>query len=417
MKYIEYEQFVPLKTAGFYQSYRDEISDIHYKLHNGETPMTGWVDFPLRAAESDLLSKIEEVAARINAESTAMVVVGIGGSNLGTQAIHQMLKNSCNKTKLLYAGCNLSGHYHNDLLKRLDREEEVSVCVVSKSGGTFEVMLAFSVLKKYMEQRYGADYCRRIYVITDPKSGELRQEAEQNGYTSFEVPPNIGGRYSVHTAVGLLPMAVAGLDIRSFLAGASDACHELAAAAVEDNPCYQYALFSFLCNREFKKAMEMFSVTEKKFSIFTKWLVQLFGESEGKDGKGIFPTTALYSTDFHSLGQFLAAGNQIYFESNFYLVNSTVSVDNQYIADVYKNLNNFVHETVVQVRQNSNVPLFSFGLKELNEAMAGYLFYFFEKACAVRCYLQQVNPFDQPDVELYKKAMKHLREQHFPSSL
>ena len=417
MKYIKYEQFVPLKTTSFYQSYKDEIREIHNKLHNTDTPMTGWVDFPLRAVETDLIERIEETAARINAESTAMVVVGIGGSNLGTQAIHQMLKYNCTKTKLLYAGCNLSGHYHNDLLKRLDMEDDVSICVVSKSGGTFEVMLAFSVLKKYMKERYGDDYCRRIYVITDPASGELRREAEANGYTAFEIPKNIGGRYSVHTAVGMLPMAVAGLNIRSFLAGAGEACRELAAPAVEDNPCYRYALLAFLCSREFKKTMEMFSVTEKKFSIFTKWLVQLFGESEGKDGKGIFPTTALYSTDFHSLGQFLATGNQIYFESNFYLVNSTVSVDNEYIADVYKNLNNYVHETVVRVRQNSNVPLFSFGLKDLNEAMAGYLFYFFEKACAVRCYLQKVDPFNQPDVELYKQEMRHLCEQNIPLSL
>ena len=408
MKYIEYEQFVPLQIDSFYNSYRAEIKEIHNKLHSGTNSMTDWVDFPKEVLKTDLIERIRETAAKINAESTAMVVVGIGGSNLGTQALHQMLKHRCTKTRLLYAGCNLSGQYHNELLKRLDAEKDVSVCVVSKSGGTFEVMLAFGVLKKYMQARYGDDYCKRIYVITDPVKGELRKEAIENGYTAFEVPPEIGGRYSVHTAVGMLPMAVAGLDIEEFINGASMAVGELGSENIEENPCYQYALLSFLCNKEFKKSLEMFSVTEKKFTLFTKWLVQLFGESEGKDGRGIFPTTALYSTDFHSLGQFLATGNQIYFESNFYLVNSTVSVDNEYIAEVYKNLNNYVHETVVRVRKNSNVPLFSFGLKDLNEAMVGYLFYYFEKACAVRSYLHKVNPFNQPDVELYKKEMREL---------
>lgn len=408
MQYIEYEKFVPLETKRFYQTYQREIQAIHEKLHNSDTPMTGWVDFPAAVQNTDLLSRIKTTAAKIQAESTAMVVVGIGGSNLGTQAVHQMLKNSCNKTKLLYAGCNLSGHYHDDLLKRLDAEKDVSVCVISKSGGTFEVMLAFSVLKRYMQARYGNDYHRRIYVVTDREKGELRREAAENGYIAFDIPGEIGGRYSVHTAVGLLPLAVAGLNIEDFIGGASAAMQELSDISLEANPCYQYALLSFLCNREFKKALEIFSVTEKKFTIFTKWLVQLFAESEGKDGKGIFPATALYSTDFHSLGQFLAAGNQIYFESNIYLVNSIVSVDNQYIAEAYKNLNNYVHQTVVEVRKKSNVPLFSFGLKELNEAMAGYLFYFFEKACAVRCYLQKVNPFNQQDVELYKKEMRKL---------
>lgn len=408
MKYIEYEQFVPLQLESFYDSYRDEIKSIHRKLHGGFTAMTGWVDFPKTVLKTDLLKRIKTTAQKINEESTAMVVVGIGGSNLGTQALHQMLKHRCTKTELLYAGCNLSGHYHNELLKRLDAKKDVSVCVISKSGGTFEVMLAFDVLKKYMQKRYGKDYGKRIYVITDPEKGRLHKEAVENGYLSFEVPSEIGGRYSVHTAVGLLPMAVAGLDIDGFIGGAVDAADELSDDDIENNPCYQYALLSFLCNKEFKKSLEMFSVTEKKFTLFTKWLVQLFGESEGKDGKGIFPTTALYSTDFHSLGQFLAAGNQIYFESNIYLVNSIVSVDNEYIAEVYKNLNNYVHETVVRVRKNSNVPLFGFGLKELNEAMVGYLFYYFEKACAVRSYLHKVNPFNQPDVELYKNEMRKL---------
>jgi glucose-6-phosphate isomerase len=408
MKYIEYEKFLPLQTENFYKVYQEEIIKIHETLHSANTSMTGWVEFPREVKKAALISEIKIAAKKINDESSAMVVVGIGGSNLGTQAVHQMLKKHCNKTRLLYAGCNLSGHYHDDLLKRLDREEDVSICVISKSGTTFEVMLAFKILKKYMKDRYGNQYRERIYVVTDPENGELRKEAKENGYISFAIPPEIGGRYSVHTAVGLLPMAVAGLDIDAFIAGAETACNELSTISLKDNPCYQYALLSFLCNREFKKTLEIFSVTEKKFTIFTKWLVQLFGESEGKDGKGIFPSTALYSTDFHSLGQFLAAGNQIYFESNFYLVNSTISVDNQDIAEAYANLNNYVHETVVRVRKNSNVPLFSFGLKELNEAMVGYLFYFFEKACAVRCYLQKVNPFDQNDVELYKKEMRIL---------
>lgn len=408
MKYIEYEKFLPLQTENFYKVYQEEIIKIHEKLHSSDTPMTGWVEFPRKVIKTDLLAEIKKTAKKINDESSAMVVVGIGGSNLGTQAVHQMLKKHCNKTRLLYAGCNLSGHYHDDLLKRLDQEKDVSICVISKSGTTFEVMLAFKILKKYMKDRYGNQYRERIYVVTDPENGELRKEAKENGYISFAIPPEIGGRYSVHTAVGILPMAVAGLDIDAFIAGAETACNELSTISLKDNPCYQYALLSFLCNREFKKTLEIFSVTEKKFTIFTKWLVQLFGESEGKDGKGIFPSTALYSTDFHSLGQFLAAGNQIYFESNFYLVNSTISVDNQDIAEAYANLNNYVHETVVRVRKNSNVPLFSFGLKELNEAMVGYLFYFFEKACAVRCYLQKVNPFDQNDVELYKKEMRIL---------
>lgn len=408
MKYIQYEDYVPLETAGFYRSYQRIMEKNHRQLHDGHTPMTGWVDFPVRVREHDLLPRIEETAREIQERCSAMVVIGIGGSNLGVQAARQMLKRKCGKTKLFFAGCNLSGHYHDDLLKRLDRERDVFLCVISKSGETFEVMLAFQVLKRYLYKRYGKEYRKRICVITDPENGTLRRETEKEGYLSFAVPSEIGGRYSVHTAVGLLPMAVAGLDIEAFIDGAAAAAEELSHCDLTENTCYRYALLSFLCNREFKKTLELFSVTEKRFTLFTKWLVQLFGESEGKDGKGIFPSTALYSTDFHSLGQFLAAGNQIYFESIFYLVNSTVSVEDPYIAKMYCHLNESVHETVVRVRKKNNVPLFSFGLKTLDEAMAGYLFYFFEKACAMRCYLQKVNPFDQNEVELYKAEMRKL---------
>ncbi|MGL5258106.1 MAG: glucose-6-phosphate isomerase, partial [Proteocatella sp.] len=268
--------------------YQNRVTEIHDKLHSGKEEYTGWVEFGRELSE-ELIADIEETAKKVRQNSTAFVVLGIGGSYLGARACIDMLTNTfhnqLNKDipKIYYAGHNMSSVYYKDLLEVL-QGEEVTICVISKSGTTIETSVAFSILKKFLKDKYKENYAERIIAITDKEKGILRPEAEKEGYKTFEVPDSVGGRFSVITPVGLLPIAVAGIDIRELIAGNRDAYKAYESADITQNDAYRYGLVRYLLNKELKKDIECYEFYETKLRNLTEWMKQLFGESEGKEG-------------------------------------------------------------------------------------------------------------------------------------
>lgn len=304
----------------------------------------------------------------------------------------------------------MSAIYYRELLDRLNAEE-VCLCVISKSGTTLEPSIAFELLRGYLRERYGAaEAARRIYAVTDREKGALRAEAVAEGYTTFEVPDDIGGRYSVLTPVGLLPIAVAGIDIRAMLNGAALACRDCGREMIADNACYRYALLRDHLQRQ-GKVIEIFEVYEGRLRYFTEWLKQLFGESECKEGRGVIPMSLQMSTDLHSMGQFLQDGRQIFFETVLTVAHlrHDVSLEESQFAGPARTmhqLNRIVEESVRRAHGANRTPNIRLTVAELSAESFGYMVYFFEKACAVSCYLTGVDPFDQPGVEAYKRNIK-----------
>ena len=305
-----------------WQQYQPQINEIHHKLNNKEDAYTGWMDWPMHIEQS-LVQDILTTAEEIRSKCTALVVVGIGGSYLGAKACIELLQSPFynehyaaqqNRPRIYFAGHHLSSMYYAELLERLGNEE-VCVCVISKSGTTLEPSIVFDLLRSYMQERYGAaEAAKRIYAITDAEKGTLRAEADEQGYKTFIVPDDIGGRYSVLTPVGLLPIAVAGIDVVAMLSGASQAARDFDNADLTLNICYQYGVLRHYLQQQ-GKVIEIFEVYEGRLRYFTEWLKQLFGESECKDGKGVIPMSLQMSTDLHSMGQFLQDGRQMFFET------------------------------------------------------------------------------------------------------
>lgn len=401
-----------------WQQYQREIGVIHEKLNKKQDAYTGWVDWPLRVPP-ELLTEILETAEEIRRQCTALVVIGIGGSYLGAKACIELLQSPFyneyyagrqKRPRIYFAGHHLSAIYYDELLDRL-ADEEVCLCVISKSGTTLEPSIAFELLRSYLWQRYGIkEAAKRIYAITDAEKGALRAEAHEQGYKTFAVPDDVGGRYSVLTPVGLLPIAVAGIDIKAMLKGAAMACKMYDNADLNSNVCYQYGLLRNLLQRQ-GKVIEIFEVYEGRLRYFTEWLKQLFGESECKDGKGIIPMSMQMSTDLHSMGQLLQDGRQIFFET--VLTIETISRDLPLTGSAYAGtvssmhqLNQIVEAGARKAHLKNDTPNIRLTVRELSAESFGYMVYFFEKACAVSCYLTGVNPFDQPGVEAYKSNIK-----------
>lgn len=414
---MELDYWVPEDRVDWAQ-HQPVVEEIHRRLMTKEDAYTGWVDWPLRI-EPALLQDILDTAEEIRQKCTARVVIGIGGSYLGAKACMELLQSPFyneyyaakqQRPHIYFAGHHLSTIYYYELLERL-AEEEVCLCVVSKSGTTLEPSIAFEMLRGYLRQRYGAaEAARRIYAITDAHKGALRAEADEQGYKTFAVPDDIGGRYSVLTPVGLLPIAVAGIDIVSMLEGAAMACREYNNADLSRNVCYQYGLLRYLMQQQ-GKVIEIFEVYEGRLRYFTEWLKQLFGESECKDGKGIIPMSLQMSTDLHSMGQFLQDGRQIFFETVLTVerIRKDVSLqDSQFAgkARTMHELNLIVEDSARKAHRKNNTPNIRLTVSDLSARSFGYMVYFFEKACAVSCYLTGVNPFDQPGVEDYKSNIK-----------
>ena len=401
-----------------WKRYQRKITEIHEKLNDKEDAYTGWVDWPLRV-EQNLLQDLLNTAEEIRQKCTALVVIGIGGSYLGAKACIELLQSPFyneyyagkqKRPRIYFAGHHLSAIYYQELLERL-HEEEVCLCVISKSGTTLEPSIAFEILRGYMQERYGMEEAaKRIYAITDASKGALRAEANEQGYKTFVVPDDIGGRYSVLTPVGLLPVAVAGIDIVSMLQGAAEACRAYDNADLTENICYQYGLLRNLLQQD-GKVIEIFEVYEGRLRYFTEWLKQLFGESECKDGKGVIPMSMQMSTDLHAMGQFLQDGRQMFFETVLTIetIRRDVSLEGSAYAGRAKSmheLNQIVEKSARKAHLKNDTPNIRLTVSELSAKSFGYMVYFFEKACAVSCYLTGVNPFDQPGVEAYKSNIK-----------
>lgn len=400
------------------------VAAAHEKLVNGTgagNDYIGWLDLPT-ALSADEITAIKLCAAKIRSNSQALVVVGIGGSYLGARAVIDLLRGSNHNVlddiEIYFAGNSLSTRAWNELLKLLE-DKDWSLNIISKSGGTTEPAVAARVLRWHLEQKYGkAGAKERIICTTDPQKGILRAMAEEEGYKTFPIPSNVGGRYSILSAVGLLPLAVAGVNIDALLDGARDAQTELNADRSFNNPVWQYAAARNLLYSEGKK-IEMLCSYEPDFAYFGRWWQQLFGESEGKDGKGIFPTYLEYSADLHSMGQLVQEGERTMFET---VVRFNAPEDAITIETDWKDLDqlnylsgktvDFVEAqacaAVVDAHRDGGVPVIIIECGDLNDYNVGALLYFFELSCGVSAYLLGVNPFNQPGVEAYKKNMYKL---------
>lgn len=399
-----------------------QVKAAHEMLEGRNGPgndFLGWVDLPVNYDKEEF-ARIKAAAEKICSDFDVLVVIGIGGSYLGARAAIEAIKGqmyncTCKKTpQIFFAGNSISPAYLQDILACCEGKE-VSVNVISKSGTTTEPALAFRVFKKYLEERYGKEgAAKRIYATTDRSRGTLKKQADEEGWPTFVVPDDVGGRYSVLTAVGLLPIACAGCDIDALMQGAADARAEYS-SCTPDNDCYKYAAARNILYRK-GKAVELLAAYEPNFTMMNEWYKQLFGESEGKDNKGLMPTSVVFSTDLHSMGQFVQEGARVMFET---VVNIHKPSQDLFIENDEENLDglNFlanqnmsvVNEKAMQgtilAHTDGDVPNIVLETPSLNEYDLGYLIYFFERACAISGYLLSVNPFDQPGVESYKKNM------------
>ena len=408
MELVYENSFVSDKEIG---KYLKSVQDAHNKIVNksGEgSDFLGWVNLEYDKEE---IERIKVAAARIRRDSDYLVVIGIGGSYLGARAVIEALSHTFRQKNVLFAGNNMSPDYINDLLDYIG-DSDFSINVISKSGTTTEPAIAFSILKEKLVQKYGSDKAReRIYVTTDKEKGVLKRDATQEGYESFIVPDNIGGRYSVLSPVGLLPIAVAGINIDALMLGASQAMQKY--ENLSDNEAYTYAI---LRNALLKKGkcVEILVNYEPKLHYFAEWWKQLFGESEGKNGKGLFPASVDYTTDLHSLGQYIQEGQRLMFETVIDIEqpykDRKVPVQEDQDLDFLssKSLNTINHmamEGTITAHVAGGVPNIRIKIERLDEFNLGWLIYFFEKACGISGYMLGVNPFNQPGVEAYKKEM------------
>ena len=380
----------------------------------------GWVTLPTDYDKEEF-ARIKKAAEKIKSDTDVLVVIGIGGSYLGARAAIEFLKgnyyNDLNDgtPDIYFAGNSISGSALSDLLK-ICENKRVSVNIISKSGTTTEPAIAFRVFRKLLEERYGEEEAaKRIYCTTDKARGTLKQLADAKGYECFVVPDDVGGRFSVLTAVGLLPIAAAGADIDKLMAGAAAAAKDYSVADIENNDCYKYAALRNAMYRK-GKAIELLVSYEPRFTLMAEWWKQLYGESEGKDNKGLFPASVVFSTDLHSMGQYVQDGARILFET----VVTIGDCGNDVIIEKEDNdgdglnflagkpmafVNSKAFEGTVLAHTDGGVPNFVIEVDKADEENLGRLIYFFEKACAISGYMLGVNPFDQPGVESYKKNM------------
>jgi len=404
-------------------SLEKEVFDAHNLLTDrtgAGSDYLGWMDLPVRELTDEMI-RIRSAAQRIRADSDVFVVIGIGGSYLGPRAAIELLQGPNHNIgkgrgnpQIFFAGNTLSTRHWNEL-QRLLEGKDFSIAIISKSGTTLETAIATRSLRWMLERKYGTDEARRrTYAITDPADGPLRQLSTEEGWETFLIPPNVGGRYSVLTAVGLLPMAVAGIDIMEVMCGAADAKEEYDLRSFE-NPVWLYAAVRNLMYRH-GKAMEILDSFEPGFKMFGFWWQQLFGESEGKKGKGLFPVPAEFTTDLHSLGQMIQQGERNLFET---MVRFEPPAQKHTIVSDYKDLDglnyladktlDFVDEQAylgtVNAHVDGGVPVITMDCGELSAEKLGELFYFFQLSCAISAYTLGVNPFNQPGVELYKRNM------------
>lgn len=406
--------------------YADQVAEIHEELHknaNNKKEFLGWLELPTNYDKKEV-EKIKKAAKKIQNDSEILVVIGIGGSYLGARAIIEALTNTFynylpkeqRKTpQILYVGNNLNPNYINDLIELIGNRD-LSINVISKSGTTTEPAIAFRIFRELLENKYGLKEAqKRIYVTTDKKKGALKQIADEEKYTTFVIPDNIGGRYSVLTAVGLLPIATAGINIEKLLEGARFAQEKYLDKNLKYNDCYKYAVARNILYKN-EKNIEILVSYEPKMHYIIEWWKQLFGESEGKEEKGIYPTGAEFTTDLHSLGQYIQQGRRNLFETviNIKESDSDISINqdednldelNYLVGKGLDYINKKAMEGTIAAHVEGDVPNIVITMDKLNEYTLGHLIYFFELACAMSGKILGVNPFNQPGVEKYKTNM------------
>ena len=406
--------------------YAEEVEKIHDELHkkaNDPKEFLGWMELPTNYDKKEF-EKIKKSAKKIQDNSDVLVVIGIGGSYLGARAVIEALthtfyaylpKEQRKTPQILYVGNNLNPNYINDIIDLIGNRD-FSINVISKSGTTTEPAIAFRIFREILENKYGLKEAqKRIFVTTDKKKGALKQLADTEKYTTFVIPDNIGGRYSVLTAVGLLPIAVAGIDITKLMNGARFAQEKYVDKSLKYNDCYKYAVIRNLLYKN-SKNIEILVSYEPKLHYMIEWWKQLFAESEGKDGKGIFPTGAEFTTDLHSIGQYIQEGRRNLFETVINIEKSKNDIEIKEDADNLDGLNyiagkklDYVNkkamEGTISAHVDGGVPNIVINMSELNEETLGHLIYFFELAVAMSGNLIGVNPFNQPGVEKYKTNM------------
>lgn len=404
----------------------DMVKCAHDKLHNGTgagNDFLGWIDLPVNY-DKDEFERIKKSAEKIQSDSEVLIVIGIGGSYLGARAAIEMLTNNFHNAldndkrkapKIFYVGNNISSTYMAELLQAIEGKD-VSLNIISKSGTTTEPAIAFRILKSYVEKKYGVEEARkRIYATTDKAKGALKTLADSEGYETFVVPDDVGGRFSVLTAVGLLPIAAAGINIDEMMKGAADAREAYSNPSIKENDAYKYAAVrNALYNKG--KVIEVLVNYEPSLHYFNEWWKQLYGESEGKDNKGLFPAAVDFTTDLHSMGQYIQEGRRVLFETVVNVEKPKYEINIEKDVDDLDGLNflagktmDFVNKQAFQgtllAHNDGGVPNMVVNVPEISAYYFGYMVYFFEKACGISGYLLGVNPFDQPGVEAYKKNM------------
>ena len=405
------------------QKYSEKVCKIHEEFEakkDDEKEFLGWLDLPTNYDKEEF-ERIKKVADKIKKDSEILVVIGIGGSYLGARAVIESLTHTFynlekrDTPRVLFAGNNMSPRYILDLIDLIGNKD-FSINVISKSGTTTEPAIAFRIFREILENKYGIEEAKnRIYVTTDKAKGALKTLSDEEEYETFVIPDNVGGRYSVLTAVGLLPIAVAGINIDKLMQGARFAKEKYSDSNIKYNECYQYAVIRNMLYLE-DKDIEILVNYEPKLHFFTEWWKQLYGESEGKDLKGIFPAGVDFSTDLHSMGQYIQEGRRNLFETVINIVNTDQDIsikpdeDNldglNYLTDkTLDYINKKAMEGTVQAHIDGDVPNILINVEDLNEESIGELIYFFELACAMSGRILGVNPFNQPGVEKYKTNM------------
>jgi len=396
------------------------VDNIHHMIHNKTgkgADFLGWVELPNTITEQ--LPRIQQIANRLK-QYDVLIVIGIGGSYLGTKAGLHFLETPLKQTKpeILFAGHNMSSTYMVELLNYI-KDKNVAVNVISKSGTTTEPAIAFRLIMDQLKERYSKEELQsRIVATTDQARGALYQLSKAEGYDQFVIPDDVGGRYSVLSPVGLLPLAVAGYDINKMIQGAQKAYQDASTSDLSKNVSYQYAVLRYMLYQQGKK-IEMLASYEPNMQYVNEWWKQLFGESEGKENKGLFISSALFSTDLHSLGQYIQEGERHLFETIIHIDTPTKDIEIQkqdndldglnYLAGkTLSYVNTKAEEGTLLAHQEGQVPNIVLHLENVSEASFGYMMYFFEIACAMSAYLIDINPFDQPGVESYKKHMFQL---------
>lgn len=420
---LDLTKAIAKEELGYLEPFIKTAHDLlHQKIGAGNA-YTGWVELPINYDKEEY-ARIKLAAETIRQSSDVLVVIGIGGSYLGAKAALELLNHSFYNQlgkenrkgpEIYFIGQNISSTYMSHLLELFDGKD-VSVNVISKSGTTTEPALAFRIMRKWLEEKYGKDGAKkRIYATTDKAKGALRTLAENEGYETFVIPDDVGGRFSVLTAVGLLPIAASGIDIDSIMLGAKDAYEEYLNTDVEKNASYQYAIARNVLYKK-GKSIELFVGYEPSLQYFSEWWKQLFGESEGKDNKGIFPASVSFTTDLHSMGQYIQDGRRDIFETVIQIENPKIDIEigseesdldglNYLAGKTISYVNQKAFEGTVLAHQDGGTPNIIITIPEINEYFFGKLIYFFEKTCAISGYLMGLNPFDQPGVEAYKKNM------------